>query len=174
MKIAIIGYSGSGKSTLARHLGQYYDCQPIHLDKLHFSSGWHERNNQEMSNDLSPILQKEQWNIEGNYNQCLYEERMMLADRIIFLNGQRFYCLWRVFKRYLAFHNKTRPDMADNCPERFDLNFIKWILWDGRTMKRKKNYLSVKHQYPQKLITLKNQKEIDLFLKTITQKDNHY
>lgn len=37
MKIAIIGYSGSGKSTLARKLGNYYNCNVLHLDSIHFA-----------------------------------------------------------------------------------------------------------------------------------------
>ena len=36
LKIAIIGYSGSGKSTLANFLGQHYNCEVLHLDKIHF------------------------------------------------------------------------------------------------------------------------------------------
>ncbi|MHC3835481.1 GTPase, partial [Streptococcus thermophilus] len=48
MKIAIIGYSGSGKSTLANFLGQHYNCEVLHLDKIHFTSNWQERTVDEM------------------------------------------------------------------------------------------------------------------------------
>ncbi|HEQ4270661.1 TPA: DNA topology modulation protein FlaR, partial [Streptococcus pyogenes] len=113
MKIAIIGHSGSGKSTLARFLGQHYHCEVFHLDQLHFSSNWQERSDHDMIADLSTCLLKQDWIIEGNYANCLYEERMSEADYIIYVNFSRFHCVYRAFKRYLNYRGKTRPDMAD-------------------------------------------------------------
>lgn len=76
MKIAIIGYSGSGKSTLANFLGQHYNCEVLHLDKIHFTSNWQERTVDEMTDDISTFMLQSDWIIEGNYSACLYEERM--------------------------------------------------------------------------------------------------
>lgn len=117
MKIAIIGYSGSGKSTLANRLGEYYSCEVLHLDRIHFSSDWTERADEAMLADLKSFLEKESWVIDGNYNRMLYQERMKSSDCILFLNFNRFTCLFRAFKRYQTYKGKVRPDMADGCRE---------------------------------------------------------
>ena len=57
MKIAIIGYSGSGKSTLANFLGQHYNCEVLHLDKIHFTSNWQERTVDEMTAKLDAVIE---------------------------------------------------------------------------------------------------------------------
>ena len=89
LKIAIIGYSGSGKSTLASFLGQHYNCDVLHLDKIHFTSNWQERTIDEMANDISRFMLQSDWIIEGNYSTCLYEERMREADCIIYYDRVR-------------------------------------------------------------------------------------
>ncbi|MBS6381824.1 MAG: DNA topology modulation protein FlaR, partial [Streptococcus sp.] len=115
MKIAIIGYSSSGKSTLASFLGQHYNCEVLHLDKIHFTSNWKERTVNEMTDDISKFMLQKDWIIEGNYSACLYEERMREADCIIYFNFNRVNCLYRAFRRYLKYKGRTRPSMAENC-----------------------------------------------------------
>ena len=92
---------------------------------------------------------------------------MEQADHIIFLNFSRWNCLYRAWKRYRRFKGRVRESMAAGCPERFDWEFIRWILWDGRTKVAKERYRTIRSSYPDKFITLKNQKELDTFLKTI-------
>ena len=135
LKIAIIGYSGSGKSTLANFLGQHYNCEVLHLDKIHFTSNWQERTVDEMTDDISTFMLQRDWIIEGNYSACLYEERMREADCIVYFNFNRVNCLYRAFRRYLTYRGKTRPSMAEGCNEKFDFAFVKWILLDGRSQK---------------------------------------
>ena len=92
---------------------------------------------------------------------------MEQADQIIFLNFSRWNCLFRAWKRYRRYKGHVRESMAAGCPERFDWEFIRWILWDGRTKNAKKRYRNIRSTYPDKFITLKNQKELDAFLKNI-------
>ena len=153
LKIAIIGYSGSGKSTLASFLGQHYNCDVLHLDKIHFTSNWQERTSD--------------WIIEGNYSTCLYEERMREADCIIYFSFNRFNCLSRVFRRYLKYRGHTRPSMAEDCNEKIDFEFMKWILLDGRSNKYVKQYKAVIKKYPDKTIVIKNQKQLTHYMKQV-------
>ena len=67
-----------------------------------------------------------------------YEEKMQQADQIIFLNFSAWNCLLRAFKRYLKYRGKVRESMAAGCPEQFNWEFIRWILWDGRTSSHKR------------------------------------
>lgn len=164
MKIAIIGYSGAGKSTLARKLGRYYHCDVLHLDRIHFASGWYERRDEEMAADVRLFLEKENWIIDGNYSSILYQRRMEEADRIVILAFNRFHCLWRAYQRYRTYQGNVRPDMAEGCQEKFDREFVRWILWDGRSRKARKRYQSIASKYPHKTIVLKNQSQLDRFL----------
>ena len=165
MKIAIIGYSGSGKSTLAENLSNYYSIPKLHMDTLQFQPGWQDSDRDWMLNEMKSFLTKhESWVIDGNYSWCYYEERMREADQIIFLNFSPWTCLFRAFKRYLTYRGKVRESMAAGCPERFDLEFIRWILWDGRTKNAKERYQKICSDYADKVTIITNQKELDCFL----------
>ena len=107
---------------------------------------------------------RKSWVIDGNYSSCCYEERMKQADRIIFLNFSRWSCLYRAFKRYLIYRGKNRDSTAKGCIEKFDWEFIRWILHDGRTANIRKRYEKLQKMYPYKFIVLHNQKELDNFL----------
>lgn len=164
MKIAIIGFSGSGKSTLAHKLGIIYHCDVLHLDSIHFAADWIERTDEEVAADAKLFMSKENWIIDGNYRRILYQQRMKEADQIVLLKFNRFYCLWRAYKRYQTYKGKVRPDMANGCFEKFDWEFIRWILWDGRSKKVQKQYQNIVRSYPHKTIVLKNQTQLDRFL----------
>ena len=92
---------------------------------------------------------------------------MKEADQIIFLDFFRWNCLLRAFMRYLKYRGKVRESMADGCPERFDWEFIRWILWDGRTKNAKDRYQYLNKTYPKKMRILHSQAEIDYFLQSL-------
>lgn len=169
MKIAIIGYSGAGKSTLAEKLSNYYSMPKLHMDTLQFQPGWQDSDRDWMEAEMKNFLSEHtNWVIDGNYSWCYYEERMQEADQIIFLNFSPWICLFRAFKRYLTYRGKVRESMAAGCPERFDWEFIRWILWDGRTKTAKERYQRVLETHPEKVVILRSQKEIDQFLENLT------
>ena len=154
-RIMIIGFSGCGKSTLARRLGRILDIEPTHMDALHWLPNWVESTDEYKTERLLPILERERWIIEGSYRRILWRERADGADTVIFLDFNRFLCLWRVIKRRIMYNGKTRPDMGAGCPEKLDFEFLKWVFWDGRK-KRKKNY--------EFLEFLKNEKHKDVYI----------
>ena len=51
------------------------------------------------------------------------------CDTAILLDLPRHICAWRVLKRAVSYYGKTRPDLAEGCPEKIDLPFLKWV-WD--------------------------------------------
>ncbi len=165
MKIAIIGYSGAGKSTLAEKLSHCYSIPKLHMDTLQFQPGWQDSDREWMLDEIKKFLTKhEDWVIDGNYSWCCYEKRMEEADQIIFLNFSAWNCLLRAFKRYLKYRGKVRESMAAGCQEQFNWEFIRWILWDGRTNNAKERYKWIQKNYPYKVVILRSQKEIDQFL----------
>ena len=168
MKIVIIGYSGSGKSTLAGALSRHYSIPKLHMDTLQFQPGWVDSDRDWMEGQMKQFLsQHKDWVIDGNYSWCCYEERMEQADHIIFLNFSRWNCFYRAWKRYRRYKGRVRESMAAGCPECFDWEFIRWILWDGRQARQVTRYQTIGQNYPDKFLSLKNQKELDEFLKNI-------
>ena len=168
MKIAIIGYSGAGKSTLAEKLSNYYSIPKLHMDTLQFQPGWQDSDREWMLDEVKKFLTKQEaWVIDGNYSWCFYKERMQDADQIIFLNFSPLTCLFRAFKRYLKYRGKVRESMAKGCPEQFNWEFIRWILWDGRTKNAKERYQHLSNTYPEKMHILHSQAEIDYFLQSL-------
>ncbi len=54
--------------------------------------------------------------------------------------------------------------MADGNPEKFDLDFVKWILWDGRKKDSKNLFRNIEKKYEDKVIVFKNRKEVNNYL----------
>jgi hypothetical protein len=55
-----------------------------------------------------------------------------------------------VYKRLFTYRGKTRPDMAEGCNEKVDWAFLKWVLWEGRSPKKRADFEAVAQQYPDK------------------------
>ena len=162
MKIAIIGYSGSGKSTLARKLAIIFQSDILHFDTVQFLPGWEMRPEEDKKKITKEFLDThDSWVIDGNYSKLFYERRMMEADIIILLLLNRVSCLYRVIRRYLKYKNTTRPDMGEGCNEKLDWEFIRWILHDQRTKQVKNRYAQVRLQYQEKVMIVKNQRQLD-------------
>lgn len=168
MKIAIIGYSGSGKSTLARKLSKYYKAPVLFLDKVNFLPNWIERDRDEGRLIVCDFMKNDSWVIDGNYSDFFQKERLEQADKIIFLNFPRRICIYRALKRYFRYKNTTREDMAKGCIEKIDLEFIWWILYEGRTKEIRNHYKQIEKNFKNKIVVLKKAKEVNLFLKKIT------
>ena len=166
MKIAIIGYSGSGKSTLAKHLGALYRLPVLHLDTLQFLPGWVERTREEKRADLARFLDENEggWVIDGSYLKILPERRFSEADRILFLDFPRLVCLFRVLWRYRTFRGRTRDSIAPGCPERLSAEFLLWVLFRGRTGKKRRQFRDILAAYPEKVRVLRTQRAIDRYL----------
>lgn len=164
MKIAILGFSGCGKSTLARKLGEKYQIPVLHLDSVHWLPNWVENQKEVEIQQVQDFMDSnDSWVIDGNYYGMSYERRLEEADRIILLELNRFVCLWRVVKRWKRYSGVTRPDMGKDCPEKLDWEFVRWVLHDGRSGKRKHRYGDIAAKYPEKTIrirTVKQQKEL--------------
>lgn len=152
MKIAIMGYSGGGKSTLARRLGAQLDVPVLHLDSVHFSADWVERDFAEETADVESFLNTHSdWIIDGNYSLLSEERRLAEADRIIVILAPRVIRLWRVVRRLACYYGTTRPDMAAGCPEKVDFTFLTWVLWDSCTRAKRKHYLEIAKSIREKL-----------------------
>ncbi len=164
MKIAIIGYSGSGKSTLAALFGNHFSIPVLHLDSVNFESGWMERKREEAKKLVADFLTNESWIIDGNYSELYFNERLFEADQIILLKFSRIRCFVRVLRRYHMYKGRTRPDLAENCPEKIDAEFLSWVLWKGRDRRRRNHFKQIAQRYADKIVVLKSPWAVNRFL----------
>ena len=154
MKILIMGYSGAGKSTLAKELGKRYDCPVLHLDTVYFQENWVEREAAKAEDQVSRFLDEHaDWVIDGNYRKRFaFQRRCREADRIIQLLLPRRVCLWRVMKRYFQNRGTVRDSMAAGCVEKLDWEFVRWILWEGRTAEVQESFRHIQQEYADKVL----------------------
>lgn len=124
----VVGPAGSGKSTFARELGALLDLPAIHLDTLYWRPGWTEPPFEEFAEQVAAAAAGERWVIDGNYSRA-FAPRFARTDLVVFLDVPRRTSLWRVTKRRILNHGKTRPEMAPGCPEKVDFAFYRFI-WE--------------------------------------------
>lgn len=170
MKIQIIGYSGSGKSTFAKELSKYYQIPPTYIDTIAWEPGWVFASDEKILKEISIVINRKDWIIDGNYTRFLGEKRMRDADHIFFFNFNRFRCLFNAIKRQKMYKNKSRESMTNGCPERLNLEFVMWILFNGRTKRHHKNYQEIISTYKDKVTIFKNHKEVNKYLQRMLQK----
>ncbi len=167
MKIAIIGYCGCGKSTLAEKLSEKYNLPVLYLDTVHHLPGWQARPREETRVIVGAFLDENTekgWVIDGNYKRQHFERRMEEADNILLLRFSRFACLYRAWKRYRIYKGKTRPSMTAGCEEKLDVEFIRWILWEGPNS-HGPLFDEVMANYPEKVTLIRNQRQLDAYYK---------
>lgn len=126
-RIMIVGCPGSGKSSLARAISAKTALPIVHLDKLYWRDNWTHIAHEEFDSLLQAELVKPRWIIDGNYTRTI-PLRLEHADTVLWLDYPTPLCLWGVLRRVATTRGAVRPDMGPNCPERFDLNFIKYVL----------------------------------------------
>lgn len=165
-KIILIGSGGAGKSTLATKLGQKLDIEVFHLDQLFWKPNWEMTDKEYQIEVQDKLIMSPSWIIDGNYGGTL-DMRVNSADTIIFLDRNRFICIYQVLKRIKKYHGLSRPDMQDDCPEKFDLSFIKWI-WNF-PKKQRIDIINILKKVPKtkQVIILKNKKQIHFFIENL-------
>jgi len=170
MKIEVTGFSGSGKSTLARKLGEIYNLPVLHVDTLHFEPNWVVRDNELLDKDLEEFIHtNDSWVIDGNYYRHV-PERFDEADYIINLSFSPLTCLKRVHSRIKKYEGIQRDDQAIGCFDHPSLSFDLWVVFGSRGRKVVNRFKAIQKKYPDKIIQLKNQKQVDAF---ITRLVNH-
>jgi adenylate kinase family enzyme len=138
-RVMIVGGPGSGKSTLARRLGDLTGLPVVYVDHIHWKPGWIERARDEKIALAREVHQRPAWIFEGGLFST-FDERLARADTFIWLDCSVWRRLWRVMYRTMRDLGKTRPDLPDNCPERIDLETLKFVhfIWSTRNRWRSK------------------------------------
>ena len=160
-RIIIVGSAGSGKSYLAKRMAEITGYPFVHLDNEYWKPGWVKTPREEWIASQKKMMNTEQWIIDGNYNSTM-ELRFEASDAVIFLDINRFVCIYSAIKR----HGKKRSDLPDYLTENFDKEFIEFLKWIWEFPKTgKKRIVELHNIYAEKpFIVLKSRKEVNQFI----------
>jgi adenylate kinase family enzyme len=64
--------------------------------------------------------------MDGNYINT-FDIRMPRADALVWLDHPRGVCMRRVLMRTIMGYGRTRSDLAEDCPDRFDIAFLRYV-----------------------------------------------
>ena len=112
---------------MARKLGRITGLPVIHIDPMYYKPGWVPREKSQTRALVLAASEADTWVFDGNHHST-FPQRLARADHLIFLDMPTWLRMWRVISRTMRHKGKTRPDMAEGCPERFDSYFVfKWV-----------------------------------------------
>jgi adenylate kinase family enzyme len=133
-RVLVIGNSGAGKSTFSRALAARTRLPLIHLDSEFWQAGWKITPREQWRAKVAQLVTREAWIMDGNFGASL-DLRLPRADTVVWFDYPRHVCLRRAVWRVLTTYGKVRADLAPGCPERFDLEFLRYI-WDFNAKSR--------------------------------------
>ncbi len=126
-RVLVIGCSGSGKSTLARQLSDHLSLPHISMDRqIFWMPGWQQRPRAEALDRLKAFVAQERWIMDGTSPGTL-PLRLQRTQLVLWLRPPRLVSLYGVISRWLRYRGRSRPEMADGCPERIDADFLRYV-----------------------------------------------
>ncbi|MBQ4163648.1 MAG: topology modulation protein [Turicibacter sp.] len=164
-RIMIIGCPGSGKSTLSKQLAVKLKLPLVHLDQMYWKSNWQPISNEIFDELLLREVEKDEWIIDGNYSRTI-SMRLEKCDTIIYLDYHRMTCLLGVLKRVIKGYGKTREDMGENCPERLDPDFLKYV-WTFNQSRREEYLKLLSYQKDKRVIILRYRSDGAKFIRSL-------
>lgn len=170
-RVLVLGPPGSGKSTFARQLGAHLGLPVVHLDTLFWKPGWVESPDDEFIAKVSKAVEQDVWVIDGNYTRAGLVERVHRADVVVFLDLPRRLCLYRIVKRHFMYRKRSRPDLTEGCPERFDSEFFREFIpfawrWHGLSRERKLEMLAA-HPRPDSVRIVRSRRDARRLLSSL-------
>lgn len=126
-RILIIGCSGSGKSTLAQALAGLLGLPYVSMDRdVFWLPGWTQRPRNEALGIVEDVVAQPRWIMDGTSPGTL-PLRLPRTGIVLWMRPPRHVSLYGVISRWFRFRGRTRPEMAENCPERLTLEFLSYV-----------------------------------------------
>jgi adenylate kinase family enzyme len=134
-RILVMGSSGSGKSTFSRRLSEITGIPMISVDALFWKPDWIESDKAEFRERLAAAARQPRWIMDGNYIAHLVELRRDACDTVFWFDLPRATCMLGILTRIARSYGRVRPEMAEGCPEKIDLQFFRYV-WTFRAKQR--------------------------------------
>ncbi len=126
-RILVIGCSGGGKSTLSQRIARRFGLTYVSIDRdVLWLPGWVQRGKPEQNRLLVAFSAGERWIMDGT-NTSTFDIRVPRSDLVIWVRMPRWLCIWGILSRWITNRGGTRPEMAPGCPEKIDLDFIRFV-----------------------------------------------
>ncbi len=135
----------------------------LHLDSIKWDKEWKSIDDSLVLPQVSEFMAKDDWIIDGYYNYLLYNERLEQADLIVLLLLPRLTCFYRALKR-------TKSRRKDGYKNDLNWWFVKFTLFGCRNKERQQTYAEISEKYKDKTVVLKTKRQVDEFMKNITDK----
>ena len=103
--------------------------------------------------------------MDGNYGGTI-EMRVNAADTVILFDLPRTVCVYRAVKRWIAYRRVSRPDIAEGCEEKFDLEFLRWIWNYPKRSLPKIEYVLAKAGNEKKVIRLRSREDVSQLIES--------
>lgn len=161
-RIIVVGSGGAGKSTFSKRLGELLGIDVIHLDQLYWRPGWVATPKDEWAATVGKLLERDAWIMDGNFGGTR-QMRLDACDAAIWLDMPRRVCMYRILKRAIVYHNRSRPDMAEGCNERLDWDFIRWV-WTYPKRARKRIARELEPASGKRIVILRSRRDAERFL----------
>jgi adenylate kinase family enzyme len=127
-RVLVIGISGAGKSRFTRALGARTGLPIIHLDTEFWQPGWKITPREQWCPKVAGLVERDAWIMDGNFGATL-DLRLPRADTVVWFDYPRLLCIGRALWRVVTNYGRVRDDLAPGCPEKLDLEFLRYI-WD--------------------------------------------
>lgn len=161
-KIIVIGSPGAGKSTFARKLRDATGLPLYYLDMIWHKPDQTNISREEFDRQLSGILKKEEWIIDGNYQRTL-ETRLKECDTVFLLDFPLETCLAGAKSRV----GEKREDLPWTEQE-LDEEFRQWIMDFPRTQLPQIYELLEKYRREKEVVVFKTRQEENDYLKRLS------
>lgn len=160
--IMVLGCSGAGKSVLARRVAEITGLRLIHMDYFYFEPNWTVRNEDDIVARVVESIAEDGWVFDGNHAET-FDLRAEKSDVIIWVNIPRWRCLFNALCRTWRYRGETRPDMADDCPERMNWNHVKFI-WNFKKRSGAMVKLIADNEHKKQIFILTNYRQVEDFV----------
>lgn len=164
-RVVVIGSGGSGKSTFSRRLGEATGLEVTHLDSVFWRPNWQKTPKDEWEKKVRKLVERDSWIVDGNFGSTR-EIRLDACDTVIFLDLPRPVCMYRVIKRAIVYRGRNRPDMAEGCREKIDLEFLRWV-WNFPKQGRSRILNDLDRLSGKNIYVLRSTREAESFLAKI-------
>lgn len=164
-RVLVMGCPGSGKSTFGRRLADTLGLPFVSIDRIYWQPGWREPNPEDFATRMTHEAAKPSWVMDGDYiGRGAGELRRERATTVIWFDLPRWVCMMTVVRRGALDYGKVRPEMAPGCPEKFDMDFWRYVLTYRKAQRpRLLGYFSALRS-DQKLVTFTTRAQADEFL----------
>lgn len=156
-RIMVIGCPGAGKTTFSKELGKHLNLPVVHLDVLNWRDNWTPVSQDIFDNQLLKEIKADRWIIDGNYGRTI-PLRLKYADAVVYMDYSRITCIFGALKRVIMNYGRTREDMGSNCPERFDMEFMKYV-WTFNKINRERYYQILSERNNIEVFVVRNRRE---------------